>query len=163
MSISTVRPLSGFNLAALIQDAVAVEEDAYDDLEAATCAFDESSSSAKRPHSTSPTPTRGQSHRNRKRAKKRQDKVKSQGHQASDHTLFEHVQLADEFNIELNLRSLPADASGYSALKLDLAPEESERDYSLRELIELGFKIVEWDGRYAYCAYLQLACLNSPF
>jgi len=163
MRISAVRPLSGFNLAALVQDAVAVEEDAYDDLETAMCAFDESSSSAKRPRGIASALTTGQSHRNSKRAKKRQDKIKSQGHHASDHTLFEHVQLADEFHVDLNLRSLPVDASGYAALRLHLAREESERDYSLRELIELGFKIIEWDGRYAGRTYLRPACLNRAF
>ena len=104
----------------------------------------------KRERSPSHDVPESQSYRNRKRAAKRRQKVEQFGHAASERTVFEHVQLADPINSSLKLSSLPVDASGYSALRLKEDPGQKERDYSLSELLGLGFRYVEWDGRWGF-------------
>jgi hypothetical protein len=88
-----------------------------------------------------------QSHRNKKRAKRRREKAEQKGHQASERTLLEHVQLADPISASLQAAALPADSSGYGALRLKESMEEKEQQYTLADLQALGFQYIEWDGK----------------
>ncbi|KAF9035951.1 hypothetical protein BJ165DRAFT_642156 [Panaeolus papilionaceus] len=87
-----------------------------------------------------------QSTRNRKRAERRKRKLETNGHAASSVTIFEHVQLADAVDLSYNASSMPANRGAFSAKFLAESQAERERPYSLQELKEMGFTVVEWDG-----------------
>jgi hypothetical protein len=89
------------------------------------------------------------SHRNRKRALKRKHLVNEEGHKSKPRTLFEHVQLADEIEVTVNLKALPVAKGAYSARRSIGNKLELEKAYTPLELTSLGFTILEWDGRFA--------------
>ncbi|KAF8163730.1 hypothetical protein B0H34DRAFT_696626 [Crassisporium funariophilum] len=139
---------SQFNIAPLVQRAVELDDTtaAVDDLEIATHGVAAAARVSKRPRTPSPEPQKPQSHRNKKRAAKRAAKIAKEGHAPTERTIFEHVQLSTPVETTLHAESLPSALGAYSALRLRESAEVREKEYSLKELLNGGFRLVEWDG-----------------
>lgn len=84
-----------------------------------------------------------------KRRLARQQRVKLSGHIPAQRTKLEHVQLADDaVKTSVDAHGLPAATGAYRAKNLQDSAAVRERAWTAEELVsELGFSVVEWDGR----------------
>ncbi|PPR07437.1 hypothetical protein CVT24_007572 [Panaeolus cyanescens] len=89
------------------------------------------------------------SHRNYKRDKARQESLRQYGHQSKDRTIREHVQLCEPIVLDINAADYDVDSSGYQVKRSTETRQELEATYTLSELVDMGFEVVEWDGREA--------------
>ncbi|KAF8150125.1 hypothetical protein B0H34DRAFT_732626 [Crassisporium funariophilum] len=73
-------------------------------------------------------------------------RIAKEGHAPTERTIFEHVQLSTPVETTLHAESLPSALGAYSALRLRESAKVREKEYSLKELLNGGFRLVEWDG-----------------
>ena len=93
-------------------------------------------------------PARRQSHKNSKRREKRKKSIEEQGHVATKHMIFEHIQLADPIASTLDLKSLPAASGAYCGKTLDSTKIDRSRAYSSEELqCDHGFRLLEYNEK----------------
>ncbi len=82
--------------------------------------------------------------RHKKRRKARAKKYAMEGHRPSSRTLELIRQTADPIHTSLATEALPSARGAYSAL--NFKESESEREYTVDELLALGFSEVPWEG-----------------
>ena len=88
-----------------------------------------------------------QSHSNRNRAMKRKKKMHAEGHRAKRRTILEHVLSADGVEVAMDLDELPVAYGGYTAIHSSGIGPDWDKAYTPVDLTDLGFTILEWDGR----------------
>ena len=150
-AVAPIYPSTPFNFAYLVEEAVKRELQGPpdDDLE---LALDTSSMDLfALPHARPCLPT--SSYRNRKRKLKRIRETEVNGHVSTERTLFEHVQLADPMETHMSASTLPTAAGAYSALRLTEDLKQMQKEYTLEELLDDGFELIEWNGRCAFNSY----------
>lgn len=96
------------------------------------------------PTDVQPPTAEKQSRGNWKRRKKRAAKYEESGHVPSQRTIDEVVAPSDSITTALEPEALPVKLGAYAAK--NAAFSDAKREWTLPELLAMGFQLVKWDG-----------------